>query len=107
MRIIVHAALLFCGALACSSQNLGPPVTCSNVSFDSSNGSCTFSANTACDDGHFYTIGCQDDSTCSCVRDTDPPISVIASNAQFGFCTTVTSTSLHDLAAKCGWNSNP
>ncbi len=102
-----RAALLFLFALGCSSsQNLGPPVTCT-MTFTSANGSCTFDPAQPCSDGNFYTIDCQDDSTCSCDQNGTPVTSIIASNMPSGYCATIDATSVHDIAAKCGWNINP
>jgi hypothetical protein len=106
----MKAGVLFLVVLgvACGpSQDLGPAVTCSDVSLTTDTGSCSLIANSACSDGQLYEIDCQDDSTCTCTENGSIGASIIASNSPAGFCASVTTSAFHDLAAKCGWNLNP
>ncbi len=100
-------AALFILSLGCSSQPSGPAITCSDIAFSNTGADCSFDEPTVCSDNHAYSVDCQDDSTCSCSVDGQQTKSFFASGATSGFCATVTTSSLHDLAAKCGWNINP
>jgi hypothetical protein len=103
----MRAALLFVFALGCSSQNLGPAITCSDIAFTNSGTDCSFVEPTDCSDGQAYGIECQDDATCTCLENGQAVTAFIASNTPTGYCANVTASSLHDLAKQCGWNINP
>jgi len=95
--------LVACGP----SQDVGPAVTCSNVSLTTNPGSCSLVANAPCSDSSLYEVDCQDDGTCTCTKDGNIVSSIIASDSPSGFCASVTTSSLHDIGVKCGWNLNP
>jgi hypothetical protein len=88
------------------SQDLGPVVTCSDITYANNGTECGFDEPGVCSDGHAYGVNCQDDSTCTCAQDGHIDSAVIASNATSGFCASITKDSLHDLAAHCGFNLN-
>ena len=98
--VLFVVAFVACGP----SQNLGPPVTCADIVYSNNGTDCGFDEPSACSDGHAYSVDCQDDSTCTCSQDGHPITAIIASNSPSGFCANVTASSLHDLAAKCGWD---
>jgi hypothetical protein len=100
---LVAIAVAACGP----DQDLGPAVTCSDVSLTGDTGSCSLITNAPCSDSNIYDIDCQDDGTCTCDVNGNLSMSVIASDSPSGFCAGVTTASLHSLAADCGWNLNP
>lgn len=103
MRVHLFAlAVVACGP----SQDLGPAVTCADIVYSNSGADCGFDEPSVCSDSHAYSVDCQDDSTCTCSQDGHPITAIIASGSTSGFCASVTASSLHDLAAKCGFNLN-
>ena len=99
-------ALLFF-VLGCSvQQDLGPAVTCPDVSASNNAGECDIVANSPCSDTAIYEIDCGDDGTCTCARNGMYSTSVIASDQASGYCDGFDVSRLHDLAADCGWNLN-
>ena len=104
----MKAALFALALVACGpSQDLGPAVTCPDMTFTNNGTDCGFVEPTACSDGSSYEINCEDDSTCTCTFNGFLQKSIIASNSTSGFCASESVSSLHDVAAKCGWNLNP
>jgi len=102
------AACFVLVVVACGpSQDLGPAVTCSDISFTNNGTSCDFDEPSVCSDQQAYSIDCQDDATCTCSQNGHPITSIIASHSPSGYCASVDASSFHDLAAKCGWNLNP
>ncbi len=106
---LILLSLVACGP----TQNLGPAVTCTNVSVVNASGECDLVANEPCSDTSIYEIDCGDDSTCSCIENGVPGTSFLASNQTSGFCASFDATKLHDLATNCiaqdgtHWNINP
>ena len=103
MTRVLGLSLLLAG---CTSQSLGAPITCGDVKLSTDTGSCAFDTQSPCSDGKFYTIDCQDDSTCSCTMNGSLVTSIIAGDSTT-FCAGVDDSKLHELAADCGWNINP
>jgi hypothetical protein len=104
-RLVVASSgvmIIACGP----SQDLGPAITCSDVSVSNQSGECDLVANKQCSDGSFYEIDCGDDATCSCIENGSPASSIFASDQSSGFCASFDVSQFHDLAAKCGWNLN-
>ena len=93
--------------VACGpSQDLGPAVTCSDITFANNGTDCGFEEPGVCSDTHAYAIQCEDDGTCTCAQDGHLVLSIIASDSPSGYCASLSDSSLHDLSAKCGWNLN-
>ncbi len=98
MRFVL---LLASCVIACSSGPSTPVVTCSNVTASASPGGCSLVAQTACSDGIFYEIDCQDDGTCTCTQDGMPGTAFITTP---NICTNLDTSKLHDLGTQCAWN---
>lgn len=105
--------LIFLSLAACGpTENLGPAITCSDVSLVNASGECDLVASKQCSDGSFYEIDCGDDSTCSCIQNGVPATSFLASNQTVGFCASLDATKFHELATNCiasdntHWNIN-
>ena len=103
---MLRRAALFILSLGCSSQPVGPAVTCS-MQVQAASGSCDLIAAQPCSDGQFYEIDCQDDGACTCVENASPTMSFNASTQPAGYCATFDASLAHDLGTKCGWNLNP